>query len=68
MGWRVDITKIDSLNDIDSQELMIHISHQFLEAAKDLVNRPSLADRTFAQQCSETAERIHDAIVLMYGD
>jgi len=60
--WRSIITDFDSLDDLDSVEVMIYLRHQYLDAAKDLINRSDPDDSFLGHKCSMAAEHIHQAI------
>ena len=69
--WRADITGHDTLDDLDSIEVMTYLRHQYLISAKDLVKdipQRCRDDLMIGIRCSVAAESLQLAIETMENE
>jgi hypothetical protein len=64
--WRNDISGIDNLLDIDPAQLLVALRHNYLSAAKDMLDNESWDD--MGEECCAVAETLHAALELQFKD
>lgn len=62
IDWRTDIKNHDSLEGLDSIEIMIYLRHSYLTAAKDLIHRNNGIDSNLGIKFSNVAAYLQAAI------
>lgn len=58
IDWRTNLSEVSSLADLDPSEVMVYFRHQYLDAAKDLMDE----DPTFAEGLTDMAMLMQEAI------